>query len=82
MRLGSPVAVALRGPVVIAPIRHLAWEPPYAAGGAQEMAKRQKKKKMIKKNDLTLGISRIKCSYGSFLHKVDSRGRLAQHNNQ
>ena len=28
-----------------APIRPLAWEPPYAAGAAQEMAKRQKKKK-------------------------------------
>ena len=28
-----------------APIRPLAWEPPYAVGAAQEMAKRQKKKK-------------------------------------
>ena len=27
-----------------APIPPLAWEPPYAAGAAQEMAKRQKKK--------------------------------------
>jgi len=27
------------------PIRPLAWEPPYAAGAAQEMAKRPKKKK-------------------------------------
>ena len=26
-----------------APIRPLAWEPPYAKGAAQEMAKRQKK---------------------------------------
>ena len=26
------------------PIRPLAWEPPYASGAAQEMAKRQKKK--------------------------------------
>ena len=26
-------------------IRPLAWEPPYAVGAAQEMAKRQKKKK-------------------------------------
>ena len=32
-----------------APIRPLAWEPPHAAGAAQEMAKRQKKKKTIKK---------------------------------
>ena len=30
-----------------APIRPLAWEPPYAAGGAQEMAKKTKKKKKI-----------------------------------
>ena len=29
----------------IAPIRPLAWEDPYAAGAAQEMAKRQKNKK-------------------------------------
>ena len=32
-------------PVSTAPIRPLAWEPPYAAGEDQEMAKRQKKKK-------------------------------------
>ena len=44
-RLGSRVAVALAGLVAIAPIRPLAWEPPYAAGEAQEMAKRQKDKK-------------------------------------
>ena len=31
-----------------APIRPLAWEPPYAAGKAQEIAKRQKKKKEIR----------------------------------
>ena len=30
-------------PVAIAPIGPLAWEPPYAMGVAQEMAKRQKK---------------------------------------
>ena len=29
----------------VAPIGPLAWEPPWAAGVAQEMAKRQKKKK-------------------------------------
>ena len=34
-----------RCPVATAPIQPLAWEPPYAAGAAQEMAKRQKKKK-------------------------------------
>ena len=29
-------------PVAVALIQPLAWEPPYAAGVAQEMAKRQK----------------------------------------
>ena len=38
-----------RRPVATAPIRPLAWEPPYAAGAAQEIAKRQKKKKKKKK---------------------------------
>ena len=33
------------GPVAIAPIEPLAWQPPYAVGVAQEKAKRQKKKK-------------------------------------
>jgi len=32
-------------PAATAPIRPLAWELPYAVGAAQEMAKRQKKKK-------------------------------------
>ena len=32
-------------PVATAPIRPLAWEPPYAEGVALEKAKRQKKKK-------------------------------------
>ena len=32
-------------PAATAPIRPLAWEPPCAAGAAQEMAKRQKNKK-------------------------------------
>ena len=35
-------------PAATAPIRLLAWEPPYAAGAASEMAKRQKKKREIK----------------------------------
>ena len=30
-------------PAATAPIRPLAWEPAYAMGAAQEMAKRQKK---------------------------------------
>ena len=33
--------------VATAPIGPLAWEPPYAAEAAQEMAKRPKKKKKI-----------------------------------
>ena len=37
-----------RRPAATALIRPLAWEPPYAEGVAQEMAKRQRKKK---KND-------------------------------
>ena len=35
--LGSQVAVA------VAPIRPLAWEPPYVAGVAQEMVKKKKR---------------------------------------
>ena len=35
----KPTATAVIGP--------LAWEPPYAAGAAQEMAKRPKKKKKM-----------------------------------
>ena len=38
-----------RRPVAMAPIRPLAWEPPYAKRVAQEMAKRPKKKKKKKK---------------------------------
>ena len=34
---------------VTAPIRPLAWEPPYAVGAALEMAKRQKKKQQQRK---------------------------------
>lgn len=33
-----------RGPVTTAPIRPLAWEPPYAIGAALEKVKRQKTK--------------------------------------
>ena len=36
-----------RRPAATAPIRPLAWEPPYAIEVAQEMAKRQKKKKEV-----------------------------------
>ena len=34
----------------VASIRPLAWEPPYATGAVQEMAKRQKKKKNSMRN--------------------------------
>ena len=34
-----------------APIRPIAWETPYAAGTAQEMAKRQKQKQKNKKQN-------------------------------
>ena len=46
-RLGSgPVLLWLwRRPEATAPIRPLAWESPYAAGAAQEIAKKTKKKK-------------------------------------
>ena len=51
-RHGSDLALLClwRRPVATAPIGHLAWEPPYAVGVAQELAKRQKKKK--KKNEI------------------------------
>jgi len=46
-RLGSDPALLWlwRRPAAPAPIRPLAWEPPHASKVAQEMAKRQKKKK-------------------------------------
>ena len=48
MRLRSGVAVAVAvveaGGYSSAPIRPLAWEPPYSAGVALEKAKRQKNK--------------------------------------
>ena len=37
-------------PAATAPIGPLDWKPPYAAGAAQEMAKRPKKPKKTKKN--------------------------------
>ena len=52
-----------RRPVATAPIQPLAWEPPYAAGAAQEMPKRQKKKK-DKKRKVELNealILKVKC---------------------
>ena len=57
MGYGSGIAVSCsvgcrRGsgrPVATAPIRPLAWEPPYAVGAAPKMAKKTKKKKRGKK---------------------------------
>ncbi len=42
-------------PVATAPIRPLAWEPAYAAGAAQEIAKKDKKKKKITKGGVCGG---------------------------
>ena len=47
-----------RRPAATAPIEPLAWEPPHAVEAAQEMAKRQKKKKnknkkLIQETDCT-----------------------------
>jgi len=51
-------------PVATAPIRPLAWEPPYAVGAAQEKGKKTKKKKKKKrKKENTQG--RIAGSYGN-----------------
>ena len=48
-RRGSDPALLwlCRGPAATAPIRPLAWEPPYAMGAALEKAKRQNKTKII-----------------------------------
>ena len=43
--LGSGVAVAVGRPVAAAPIRPLAWEPPYAVGEALTRQKKEKEKK-------------------------------------
>ena len=55
-----------RRPVATAPIRPLAWEPPYAAGAAQEIATittttttTKDKKKKEKKNPVGIFIGRV-----------------------
>ena len=48
-RRGSDPALLWCRPASTAPIRPLAWETPYAAGAAQEMAKRPKKTKKQQK---------------------------------
>ena len=47
MRLGSRVAVAVVKAGATAPIRSLAWEPPYAAGAALKRKKQNKKPEPI-----------------------------------
>ena len=42
--------------VATAPIQPLAWELPYAAGAAQEVAKRQKKKESFFRNKMKFGV--------------------------
>ena len=48
-RCGSDPALLWlwRMPVAIAPIRPVAWEPPYAKGAAQEKGKKTKRKKEL-----------------------------------
>ena len=55
-RRGSDPALLWRRLVAIAPIRPLAWEPPYAVGATLEKTKRKKKerKKMTSKPNLTM----------------------------
>ena len=43
-----------RRPVATALIRPLAWEPPYAKGAAQEMAKKKDKTKQTKHQESTI----------------------------
>ena len=60
-------------PVATAPIRPLAWEPPYAAGVALEKAKRQKEKKKFEScfvaqwfEDVMLSLHSFTCSFPVF----------------
>ena len=46
-----------------APIWPLAWEPPYAKGATQEIAKRQKKKKKRKEKEIKHSRQRIPTNY-------------------
>ena len=45
-----------RRPVATAPIGPLAWEPPYAAGAAQEIATTTRQKDKKKKNGVVSGV--------------------------
>ena len=44
-RCGSDLTLLWLWPAAIAPIRHLAWEPPYAAGVALKKKKKRKPNK-------------------------------------
>ena len=54
-------------PAAIALIQPLAWEPPYAMGAAQEVAKRQKIKKIKIKSNLFQANQLIDLSLGENL---------------
>ena len=43
-------------PAAVAPIQHLAWEPPYAVGAAQKKKKKKKKKQKKEIPHLSLGM--------------------------
>ena len=60
-----------RRPAATALIRSLAREPPYAAGAAQEIAKRQKKKKQI---SLVLNVPTM----NNYMPKTGQPGRNGQ----
>ena len=62
-RHGSDLALLWlwRRQVAPAPIRPLAWEPPCAAGVAQETAKRQKDKKKKKKQQELFSCAENSC---------------------
>ena len=76
-RCGSdPVLLWLwHRPVATAPIRPLAWEPPHAARAAQEMAKRQKKKKSISNEEgvITKDIKNFNNTVYSLCNKLKFR---------
>ena len=58
-----------------APIGPLAWEPPYAAGAAQEIAK--KKKKEAKKQEFPLWLSGKRIRLGTMKFQVRSLALLS-----
>ena len=50
-----------RRPAATAPIGPLAWEPPYAAGAAQEMAKKDRKKRFFDEFLGSLAVKDLHC---------------------